>query len=254
MEENLFVMNADGSGIKEIESGVYIRGLSWSEGKGIIYLERNLGYDIWSMDAEDPSKKELIYEGVTDSWEVNPTVSRNGKIAFSTDKDGFYRIYVLETDLPDEIVEPSPIATTIKASETVVTPSGNPARADVELSEKTPGPSEENSKEELKNPQDNEIEIPNSLTEENEISIPQPTVSEDNEVNVPKSTLAEEEIVIPDPDLTRDKDIRVHDNSNPNFRESPYYEGHMGFWLLAAFALIAILIEKQKSRQPKTTL
>jgi hypothetical protein len=254
MEENLFVMNADGSGIKEIISGVYIRGLSWSGGKGIIYLERNLGYDLWSIDAEDPTKKELLYEGVTDSWEVNPTVSRNGKIAFSTDKDGFYRIYVMETTVADEIVEPTPIVTTANTPEIAVTTSGNPAGVEVELSEITTDPSEENSKERLKNFQNNEIEIPNSLNEENEIAVPEPTNSEDSEVNIPEPISVEEEIVIPDPDLSENNEIEIPDNSNPSFRESLYDEGQMSFWLLAAFALIAILVEKQKSRQPKTTL
>jgi tricorn protease-like protein len=253
-EENLFVMNADGSGIREIISGVYIRGLSWSEGKGIIYLERDLGYDLWSIDAEDPTKKELLYEGVTDSWEVNPTASRNGKIAFSTDKDGFYRIYVMETTVADEIVEPTPIVTTTNTPEIAVITSGNPARVEVELSERNEDISEENSKEELKNLQDTEIEIPDSLNGENEIAVPESTISEDSEVNIPEPTSIEEEIVIPDPDLYENNEIEIPENSNPGFRESPYFEGQMSFWLLAAFALIAILVEKQKSRQPKTTL
>jgi hypothetical protein len=92
------------------------------------------------------------------------------------------------------------------------------------------------------------------LNGENEIAVPESTISEDSEVNIPEPTSIEEEIVIPDPDLYENNEIEIPENSNPGFRESPYFEGQMSFWLLAAFALIAILVEKQKSRQPKTTL
>jgi len=71
--DELMTINRDGTGLEKIASGVYHRGISWAVDGRILYLTRNVGYDLWSITVEG-GEKELIYEGVTDSWEVNPAI------------------------------------------------------------------------------------------------------------------------------------------------------------------------------------
>jgi len=96
--DELMVINRDGSEVKEIAKGVYHRGLSWTEDGRILFLARKKGYDLYGVDAEGRGRPEQVYAGVSDSWEVEPSVSGKGDIAFSTDKDGAYTIYLLKSD------------------------------------------------------------------------------------------------------------------------------------------------------------
>jgi Tol biopolymer transport system component len=129
MAGDLMVIGVDGTGLKKLESGVYHRGLSWSTEWDILYLARKFGYDLWRIDSISSDSKRLIYEGVTDSWEVNPSISGSGKIAFSTDKDGFYNIYVFDAITPYALKEPLPVPIPALVSESIPAPVENPVEA-----------------------------------------------------------------------------------------------------------------------------
>ena len=216
--EELMIIEAEGSGLRRITSGVYFRGLSWSHDNKIFYLSRALGYDLWSIDLEK-EVKELIYEGVTDSWEVNPAVSSDGRVAFSTDKDGFYTLYVIDTGLPDVYVESTP-----DTSSVAVAP--EPVVAQVENPVEIVNPSIELAEEESRNSVEKAYE--------DEIELPQASDQREDEIEIPKQPPFDE-ITIPDPSMPVEGEGRVS-------------EDHLSLWMLAAASLFVLLTERLKRK------
>jgi Tol biopolymer transport system component len=236
--EDLMLMNSDGSALEKIGSNVYSRGLSWSSQGEILYLSKGVGYDLWKIDVEKLEKK-LIYEGLTDSWEVNPTISRNGEIAFSTDKDGFYQIYLMEIPIASLQTPPSPVESPILQPELV------PATLPVPISSPTDAP--QPSKDVVKEPTEIENENRFESTSETEIEVPEANFKEVGEIKVRDSFSKDEptfnvfekdEIVQP----------RISTNEVDNIIPD---EGSQDFLLLAIMGFIVISIEKLKSRRPK---
>ncbi len=206
---DLTVMNSDGTGLEILESEVYFRGLSWSVNDEILYIKRSNGYDIWRMHLKDRSK-ELIYSGISDSWEVNPAFSREGDIVFSTDKDGAYRVYLIENELSAapimELSEPLPVP--------VAEPAAAPSRNTVELSR----PSTQSSDTLLAERQTNEEGV------------------HPREINIPDDRVVPDEIIIP------------HDDVNSGESENPFHGGYTAFLLVSLAALVFILISQDKRR------
>jgi hypothetical protein len=247
--EDLMTINRDGTELQKIATGVYSRGLSWGRDGRILYLTRDVGYDLWSIDLAGSGEKELIYEGVTDSWEVNPAISSQGEIAFSTDKDGFYKIYVMKIEISGVQIElPTPASAPEPVYEPALTPQDYPVEApfpaslpaqqptDEIVEERTP----ENTREELENAQDSELKIPDPSSVKDEIKLPDSQLSEELVIHEP--TMPESgEIEIPDRQLSEEGEIRIDDE-------------HISLWLIATFALLVLLIERQKSKRPKYTL
>jgi hypothetical protein len=250
--EVLMIINADGTGLEKIASGVYSRGISWGEDGKIVYLARNLGYDVWSVAAEDPGNPKLIYEGVTDSWEVSPAISSRGEIAFSSDKDGFYTIYVLDVTLPPAQLTAPPVPVVAPALEPAPSsiPSENPAGAGQPSSDVE----EEMTRDKSRNENeigDREFELPeHPLSDQDKIILPDLSIEKEidiekngkNEIEVPESPdKAKDEIIIPEPAASEDREIIMD-------------EAYQGFLLLAAFALVTLFIKKLVTRKPSHSL
>lgn len=231
--DDLMTMNQDGTDLQKISTGVYSRGLSWARDGRLLYLTRDVGYDLWSIDFFGSGEKKLVYEGVTDSWEVNPAISSQGMVAFATDKDGFYTIYVMEIDISGVKIElPTPAAAPVQASEPVLTPQNYlvevPVPAPLPAVEINEERTPEKSREELENPKKSELKIPDSQ-EQNDFEIPEPTMPERGEIEIPNRALPKE------------NEITIDDE-------------HVGFWLIAASALLVLLIERQKNKRPNYTV
>ncbi|GBE17867.1 translocation protein TolB [archaeon BMS3Abin16] len=236
--DELMTINRDGTGLEKIASGVYHRGISWAVDGRILYLTRNVGYDLWSITVEG-GEKELIYAGVTDSWEVNPAISGQGEIAFSTDKDGFYTIYEMAINIPPVLVDPAvsePAPATIP--ELLPAPLVEVAPAPLPVVETAANTIPENNKDELKNAREDKLRSPDLLTSKDEITLPDPQV---NVEPVEPVARAQDEIKIPDHPPQPEGEI-------------PINEGQIGFWLIAASALFVILIERLKYRSMKHAL
>jgi len=222
-EGDLMVINADGSGLEKIASGVYTRGLSWSDDGRILYLSRNVGYDLWSIDASRPDNQKLIYEGVTDSWEVNPAIDGRGKIAFSTDKDGYYRIYVIDILLTIPAPQPALIAAPVIAPAPATTPVENTVEAPEPAHDVSERVSDEKALDNLDSTTGSELKLPESTYE------------------------GRDEIVLPEPD-----GIVVSNPALPVDGFAPSGGDGLQFFILASFALAALLLDRLKSRIPKT--
>jgi dipeptidyl aminopeptidase/acylaminoacyl peptidase len=230
MGEELMIINSDGLGLEKIAHGIYYRGLSWSAAGKILYLKRNRGYDLWSVEVDGERRTDLIYEGVTDSWEVNPTINQRGDIAFSTDKDGFYQIQVIRTSLSEATVPQEPLPDPLVIPEPVFTPAESPIIAPQPSSQLTENPTEETSKDDIEDIRDSEMEIPDSsIDRNNEIPIPEPPIPE------------EDEIIILDFPLVVDGKTSTGNS-------------HINIILLLASTVFVILIERQKSLRPKYLL
>ncbi|RMF90941.1 MAG: hypothetical protein D6733_02575 [Methanobacteriota archaeon] len=169
-EGELMVIKDDGTGLEHLASEVYSRGLAWSGEGRIFYLRKGAGYDLWSVRADDPDREELIYEGVTDSWEVDPAVSGEGDVAFSTDKDGFYTIYVIDAAIPPAYLGAPP------------EPAPNPAIEPVESLAISEDPADTGQR--IDSPEEDELEVPAQGEDRNEIVIPDPDAPDDRNVIV----------------------------------------------------------------------
>jgi hypothetical protein len=249
LREDLMTINRDGTGLEKIATGVYSRGLSWSRNGRLLYLTRDIGYDLWSIDFFGSGKKDLIYEGVTDSWEVNPAISSQGRVAFATDKDGFYTIYVFEIDISGVRIEAQkPDALPEVALEPALTPPDYPVEAPIPAPLPAPQPTDEiveeriheNTREERENAQKSELKIPDPSNVEDEIKLPDSQMSKNVE--------------IPEPTMPERGEIKISDQTLPEEGEITIDDEHIGFWLIAASALLVLLIERQKSKRPKYTL
>jgi|GEM_PF-5545805 len=239
--DELMMINRDGSGLEKIASGVYHRGISWAVDGRILYLTRNIGYDLWSISVEN-GEKELIYEGVTDSWEVNPAISRQGDIAFSTDKDGFYRIYELEIKIPLAVLEPT-VSEPAPATITVPIPVPHietvqaPIPAPLPVLEAVENTVPETIAAEISTAGENDIVVSENSGLKDEIRLPGSMDASEVEPVGP----ARDEIEIPTSPQRDDSEITVGDDN-------------VWFWLVAATALIGFLIERLKYKRPEYAL
>ncbi len=220
----LVIINSDGTGMVKLDTGVYTRGISWGIDGRILYLKRKLGYDLWSVDSKNPGKKELIYEGVTDSWEVNPSISSLSEIAFSTDKDGVYRIYKFKVQIPPAIFEALPSANPASAAN----PSTIENKVELSKTEKVERYSKEGEPKE-------DLEIDPDMGRE-EIKIPEESYEGKDEIILPDEPQVNDEIIIPDPAISEE-------------REPIIAHGYFEFFALAYIALFALLAYKRARRE-----
>jgi dipeptidyl aminopeptidase/acylaminoacyl peptidase len=256
MKDNLMLIDSDGSGLEKLDSDVYYRGLSWSDEGKILFLKRNLGYDLWSIDTQDNYKKDLIYEGVTDSWEVNPTVSSQGKIAFSTDKDGYYSIYVLESRLFDGEISPTSDEASAPSPGQIISNSETLSKETQISSETSIEPAEEYSEDDLERVFEDEINAPDdSARSERDSILPEQSIPEElpnpGEMVIPNDN---ELFNAPDLNLLEENELLNPEPSSQFFVESPSVSEQLNFVLLAVFALFVFLVERELSKKPKHTL
>ncbi|MBI9047988.1 MAG: PD40 domain-containing protein [Anaerolineaceae bacterium] len=92
----IFVMRADGSGVKSISNS---KGRDYhpewsSDGKSIVFsASRGGNYEIYIMDADGQNQRRLTHHS---SFDYGPTMSVNGNIAFISRRDDIEHIYIMD--------------------------------------------------------------------------------------------------------------------------------------------------------------
>jgi len=232
MGGDLMVINTDGSDLKTLVKSVYTRGLSWNNKNKIFYLSKGIGYDLWSVGTISGDRK-LIYEGVTDSWEINPTLSSKGDLAFSTDKDGFYTIYIEKIPLP--VVRASESAEPAIASLPMPLPTESMVASPEPAPEKNEERIRDRSEDQNKNLKE-ELENHETSKENNELEIPENPVRESNDLVIPENPSFGHEDIIPD-------------NLFKESAQTPVDDTHVWLWVFSVLGLVAFYIEKQKNKR-----
>ncbi len=219
--QDLMVINSDGSGLKVLTTGIYPKGLSWRLDRRILYLDRGIGYDLWAIDTLT-LEKEKLYQGVSDSWEVNPAVSTKGDIAFSTDKDGMYKIYLFRLETTVVKIPETKQSLPLSVPDPLAVPEVFPAKSPAVNVEEGKSPVEERSTSNYQEPSMHEIELPGIYPADEEKDI----VSYQT-ASIPSVTI-ERDVVIVGEDVI--------------------------FWLLAALSLFVVLAERLKNEKIKPML
>ncbi len=96
---DIYVMNADGSGVRQLTDHPASDGSpSWSpDGKQILFDSKRSGnFDIWVMNADGTGSKRLTRDPGRD---LAPSWSPDGsKIAYMSDRVGAFQVYVMNAD------------------------------------------------------------------------------------------------------------------------------------------------------------
>ena len=105
---NLWVMNADGTGVTRVTNheapGVYSRSPAWSPDSTRLVFESNRDgndeiYMLWVRLFYSPPELNLTRLTINSSADVDPAWSPDGqRIAFSTNRDGNFEIYTMKWD------------------------------------------------------------------------------------------------------------------------------------------------------------
>ncbi len=205
---DLWVMDADGANKNRVVEGVYWREpqISWSpDGRKLAYVSgQSSDYNIWTTDLEGKNPERLTFYSYS---QLAPSWSPDGsKMAFTSDESGSYEIMVLEFQMPIALppaeINPTPTSHTNPTPATpfvdsvpapVIGPAEAPQIFENELVSKDDLTTQHSDKESTRN-KDLSKE---SYDEKEELSVPRPDEDSEN-IIVPISYGEEDEIKIPE--------------------------------------------------------
>ena len=116
-DEDIYTMNADGSGAVNLASATGFDGTpEWShDGKWIVFHSRRDGgeAEIYVMRADGSGLRRLTNNNAAD---VYPAFSPNGKkIVFQSNRDGYKDLYIMNADGSEQrrLIMPAPVVTPV---------------------------------------------------------------------------------------------------------------------------------------------
>jgi hypothetical protein len=135
----------------------------------------------------------------------------------------------------------------------IVAPLPAPLPAPLQSEEITENRAPESTRDEHESAGESELEVPSTSRGKNEIALPESGLPEKNEIVVPDSS-GSEEIEIPDPSTPNREEIILPDSELSSGDELTVGDDNLNLWLLAAFGLLVVGIERLKYRRPRYAL